>query len=80
MNIEVCDLCKSKEPNKKFKIKMSRKGCYQRTPHGIRWVDIWKHYKKISICEDCAEKLFGIKSNKTILKELNEIVQQQHKK
>lgn len=31
MDVEVCDLCKNKEPNKKFKIKMSRKGYYQRT-------------------------------------------------
>lgn len=36
MNVEVCDLCKNKEPNKKFKIKMSRKGYYQRTGYGIR--------------------------------------------
>lgn len=25
MNIEICDLCKSKEPNKKFKVKLSKK-------------------------------------------------------
>ena len=77
MNIKVCDLCKSKEPNKRFKVKMSRKGCYQSTGHGFRWVDIWQPYEKIDICEDCAEKLFGVKSNKTIL---NEFVKMYKKK
>lgn len=69
MNIEICDVCGNKESNKKFKIKMSRKGCYQKTGCGVRWVDIWQPYEKISICEDCAEKLFGIKSSKTRLEE-----------
>lgn len=66
MNVEVCDLCKSKEPNKRFKVKMSRKGCYQRTSCGIKWTDLWQPFQKIAVCEDCAEKLFGIKSSKTI--------------
>lgn len=70
MNVEVCDLCKNKEPNKKFKIKMSRKGYYQRTGYGIRQTDLWQPYQKIAICEDCAEKLFGIKSGKTIREEI----------
>lgn len=73
MNVEVCDLCKSKETNKRFKIKMSRKGCYQRTGHGIRWTDLWQPYQKIAICEDCAKKLFGIKSSKTIMEEIIKI-------
>lgn len=72
MNIELCDLCKQKEPNKKFKIKMSRKGCYRRIRGGITWANIWQPYEKISICEDCAEKLLGIKSNMTRLKEFIE--------
>lgn len=72
MNIEVCDLCKSKESNKRFKVKMSRKGYYQRTGCGMRWTDLWQPYQKIAICEDCAEKLFGIKSSKTIMKEILE--------
>lgn len=70
MNVEVCDLCKNKEPNKRFKVKMSRKGCYQRTGYGVRWTDLWQSYQKIAICEDCAEKLFGIKSIKTIRDEI----------
>ena len=69
MNIEICDLCKNKEPNKRFKVKMSRKGCYQKMRYGCRWADIWQPYEKISICEDCAEKLLGIKSARTIRKE-----------
>lgn len=70
INIEVCDLCKGKEPNHRFKVKMSKKGYYQRTGYGVGWVNLWKSYERIAICEDCAEKLFGIKSNKTIIKEI----------
>lgn len=70
MNVEVCDLCKSKEPNKKFKIKLSRKGYYQKTGYGMCLVNLWQPYQKIAICEDCAEKLFGIKSSKTIKEEI----------
>lgn len=73
MYIERCDLCEKKEPNKRFKVKMSRKGYYERTAYGGRWVDLWQPYKKISICEDCAEKLFSIKSNKTIVNEIVEM-------
>lgn len=49
---------------------MSKKGYYQRTGYGIGWVNLWRPYKRIYVCEDCAEKLFGIKSNKTIVKEI----------
>lgn len=72
MNVEICDLCKSKEPNKRFKVKMSRKGYYQRTGYGMGWVNLWQPYQQIAVCEDCAEKLFGIKSGKTIMKEFIE--------
>lgn len=70
MIIETCDLCKGKEPNHKFKIKMSRKGYYQRTGYSGRWVNLWRPYERITICDDCAEKLFGIKSDKTIINEI----------
>lgn len=73
INIEICDLCKKKEPNHQFKIKMSRKGYYQKTGYGCRWVNLWQPYEKVSICEDCAEKLFGIKSNRTIVNEIIEM-------
>lgn len=73
MCIERCDLCKKKEPNKRFKVKMSRKGCYIRTGYGIRWTNLWQPYEKISVCEDCAEKLFDIKSNKTMVNEFIEM-------
>lgn len=75
MNLELCDLCHKKEPNKRFKIKMSTKGYYRETEYGIRWYDLWKPYEKICVCEDCAEKLFGIKSTKTRLKEIADISQ-----
>ena len=70
MKIELCDLCKNKEPNKKFRIKMSRKGAYYKTSYGLGWFNIWQPYEKICVCEDCAEKLFGIKSDKTRREEM----------
>lgn len=75
MNLELCDLCHKKEPNKRFKIKMSAKGYYRKTEYGTWWCDLWKPYEKICVCEDCAEKLFGIKSTKTRLKEITDMLQ-----
>lgn len=46
MNLELCDLCHKKEPNKRFKIKMSAKGYYRKTEYGIWWCDLWKPYEK----------------------------------
>lgn len=46
MKIELCDLCEKKEPNRRFKIKMSKKGYYQDTGYGIWWCDLWQPYKK----------------------------------
>lgn len=74
MNLELCDLCHKKEPNKRFKIKMSAKGYYRKTEYSIWWCNLWKPYEKICVCEDCAEKLFGIKSTKTRLKEITDIL------
>lgn len=70
MKIELCDLCEKKEPNRRFKIKMSKKGYYHDTGYGIGWCDLWQPYKKICVCEDCAEKLFGIKSSATMTLEI----------
>lgn len=74
MNLKLCDLCHKKEPNKRFKIKMSAKGYYRKTEYGIWWCDLWKPYEKICVCEDYAEKLFGIKSTKTRLKEITDML------
>lgn len=65
MNIEVCDLCKNKSPNRRFKVRMSEKGYYQKTAYRMSWMNLWQPYEKISICEDCAEKLFNIKKHIT---------------
>ena len=63
MTVELCDLCEKKEANKKFKVKMSRKSKYG-------YYNLWHPYEDIAICEDCAEKLFGIKTDKTRIREL----------
>ena len=49
---------------------MSRKGAYYKTSYGLGWFNIWQPYEKICVCEDCAEKLFGIKSDKTRKEEM----------
>lgn len=75
MKIELCDLCGLKEPDKRFKVKMSRKGGYVHTDYGIAWEDFWNPYEKICICEDCGEKLFGIKTTRTRMQELIATIQ-----
>lgn len=62
---EICDVCKKNDANVKYKIKKSRKGMYVRGSNCIKWVgDIWQPWERIMICDECAEKLFGTKSNK----------------
>lgn len=72
MYLEVCDLCKEREPNRKFKVKMSKQI--------DRIKDIWSFYKRVSICEDCAEKLLGVKSSATIVNEIVENIREQTEK
>lgn len=70
--LEVCDLCKAREANRKFKVKMSKKiDCIK---------DIWSFYEKVSICEGCAEKLLGVKSSATIVNEIVENIREQTEK
>lgn len=81
MNKILCDICKQNEANKKFKVKMSRRGCYERTGYGGRWNDsIWKPYKRLDICEKCGEKLLGIASNSTIVHSIIESINKATKK
>lgn len=58
MLLELCDICNKKEADKRFKVKKSDRCCG------------WNPYEKIAVCEDCGEKLLGIKSRKTILDEI----------
>ena len=74
MYVERCDLCKKKEPNKRFKVKMSRKGCYIRTGYGISWTNLWQPYEKISVCKIILVLFFCNKSSKPLDKKLNEII------
>ena len=81
MYLEVCDICETKRPDKRFKIKMSRRGQYIRTGYGGKWdSSLWQPYERIDICEDCAEKLLGIKSQRTFMNEIIENIQKQTKK
>ncbi len=52
------------------KVKMSRKGYYEKTGYGDRWVNLWQPYERVVICENCAERLFSIKTNKTKVNEI----------
>lgn len=68
MIVKLCDLCKKGTPDKRFKVKMSTKNhCYTSGVSGG-----FTPYRKIEICEDCAEKLFGIESYKSFLNRLIE--------
>ena len=58
MEVNVCDLCKKKEASHSFKVKRASRVSEQ----------CWTKYEKIDICEDCAEKLFGIPSYQTKIK------------
>ena len=79
--IEVCDVCHSKRPDKRFKVKMSKRGQLVRTGYGSKWdTSLWQPYERIGICEDCAEKLLGVKSQKTFMNEIIENIQKQTKK
>lgn len=48
MIVEVCDICKNNKPDKKIKIKLSKRNFVH---------DKWSGYKKIYICQNCAEKI-----------------------
>ena len=50
---EICDVCKKNDVDQRFKIK--RKVKYD-------WLGCWSKWSNIEICNECAEKLFGIAS------------------
>lgn len=52
MILEVCDICRKNEPDKRIKIKMSER-------HKFAPYDGWMVYKKIHVCQECAEKILG---------------------
>ena len=56
---EICDVCKKNDADKRYKIKQSAK-CYM--PGAAHLDRIWSPYEKIVICNECAEKLFGVSS------------------
>ena len=60
MDRRMCDICKTNDATKSFKVKESNKlnGLYE-----IKW----SPYKKIDICDKCAEKLLNIESMRTTM-------------
>lgn len=50
---EICDVCKKNDAVQRFKVKRKVK---------YNWVDCWSKWNNIVICNECAEKLFGIAS------------------
>lgn len=58
----ICDVCKEREANRSFKVKLSKKLAYKKVyGGGITYDPWWKRYHKIDICQECAEKLLGVK-------------------
>lgn len=55
MNRQICDVCKTQDASKSYKVKESH------VMHGS-WEGIWEPYKKIDICDKCAEKILHMES------------------
>ncbi len=64
MEKRICDICRINESSRSYKVKHSRRGCCERTKNGVMWNSLlWTPYERIDICEECAEKLLGIRSS-----------------
>lgn len=57
MDRRICDICKAKDASKSFKVKESH------VYHGFDGG--WSPYRKIDLCDNCAEKLLNIESQRT---------------
>lgn len=59
---EICDVCKKNDADKRYKIKRSVKAYGYLTE---KLTYFWTPYEKITICDECAEKLFNIAGSDT---------------
>lgn len=55
MNRQMCDVCKTQDASTSYKVKESH------VMHGS-WEGIWEPYKKIDICDKCAEKILHMEA------------------
>lgn len=55
----LCDVCKTNTASKSFKVKEAHKNL------SPLYKGMWTSYKKIDICDECAEKLLNIESEQT---------------
>ncbi|WP_024347414.1 hypothetical protein [Lacrimispora indolis] len=61
MEKRICDICKTNESSRSYKVKQSLKGHYEKTSYGGRWNSLlWTPYERIDICGECAERLLGL--------------------
>lgn len=59
MKVYICDLCKQKKADHRFKVKHAKRV----------WGEDWyTGYERVEVCEKCAEKLFSIPSYETQIK------------
>lgn len=58
MDRRMCDVCKTRDASKSFKVKESH------MLYGFS--KDWNPYRKIDICDSCAEKLLNIESYRMI--------------
>lgn len=57
----ICDICKTNEANRSFRIKQRTKGCYEHFDCCSFWnPSAWTGWEEIDICGKCAEKLLGL--------------------
>lgn len=55
MNRQMCDVCKTRDASTSYKVKESH------MMYGS-WEGIWEPYKKIDICDKCAEKILHMET------------------
>jgi ribosomal protein L37AE/L43A len=59
--MEICDICKKNISVRRIKIKISKRGSYQKTGYGLNWEsNIWTPWTKIYICSECGNKILGM--------------------
>lgn len=61
MHVELCDICKKNEADRKYKIKHSKRGMYVKSYGFSKWCsNVWTPWEKISICDECGKKFLDL--------------------
>lgn len=60
----ICDVCKTNEATRKYRVKMKTKGCYEAFGEFPPFYNpnAWTKWVEVDICEECAKKILGLKN------------------